>query len=184
VQLQNVAYYTHSVIAVELGVDIGNQLDDLFATLAAQSAQCFVYAAEATSAVTAPALREDIVALYTLAGDFLETNPYAAEQCARTGQPFSTQDALRVAEKAGQRYAAAARACAQGDIVLRNAWKTAADATKVLVTEVEMKRGSKRRARVLSAEYSPAALARADELAAAAAAMEKEHFTCTDLCSS
>jgi hypothetical protein len=184
VQLQNVAYYTHSVIAVELGVDVGNQVDALFATLAPQSAQCFVHAAEATSSVTAPALREDIVALYTCAGDLLETNPYAAEQCARAGQPFSSQDALRVAEKAGKRYAAAARASAQGDVELRNAWKAAADATKVLVAEVEMKRGSKRRARVLSAEYTDAALARADELAAAAVAMEKEHFTCTDLCSS
>jgi hypothetical protein len=79
---------------------------------------------------------------------------------------------LTVAEKAGQRYAAAARARAQGDLVLYSDWLTAAQASAALVADVHAQEGTVYRAGILSEAYSLHKLALADSLAADAVRIE------------
>jgi hypothetical protein len=183
VQFQNAADYESRLMDDEVNSRRRDGGVILRASLASQSAQYFAYATELTTALAISSTKEDIIALYTMAGDLLETNPYDKEQSVRMGTALSTADALRVAEKAGKRFGAAARAMAQGDRALRDAWKAAADATSLLVMDLEAKKANKRRTRVLTEAYTPEALALADALAAAAAAMKEEHRTVTDLCS-
>jgi NACalpha-BTF3-like transcription factor len=182
-QFSNVLMYTQCDVESRLGLREHNDDYTLLAGLARQSARYFAYAAEAACAVTDKKLRDEIVALYTRAGDFLETNPFAKECSARKMETISCEDALHVAEQAGVRYASAARALAQGDRALHGAWMEAANATSCLVNERAVKT-NKRRTRVLTAEYSPDAIERADVLAEKAEDMEKMHYICTDLCSS
>jgi hypothetical protein len=108
-QYQNVADYTRNSVEVDLGMHEVKDDDLLLASLAAQSAQYFAYAAEISNVVTDREAREDMVDLYTTAADFLETNLFSKEQSARKSAALSSEEALGVAEKAGQCYAAAAR---------------------------------------------------------------------------
>jgi hypothetical protein len=181
-QYQNVADYTRNHVEVALGTQNAKDNDLLLASLSAQSARCFAYAAEISTTVTDREARDDIVDLYKTAADLLETNLFSKEQVARRSSAVSSEEALRVAEKAGQRSAAAARAKAQGFAAVRNAWMEAAKATNALVMDLEPRRANKRRARVLSEEHSPDALAHADALAARAQALEEDYYTCVDLC--
>jgi hypothetical protein len=180
-QFQNVADYTRNYVEIQLGMHDAKKDDRFLASLAAQAAQYFVYAAEISTAVSDREARDDMVDLYTTAADLLETNLFSKEQSAIKSSALRV--VLCVAEKAGQRYAAAARAKAQGWLPLLNAWMDAAHATSALVHEGEPRRANKRRTRVLTEEYSPDALARADALAARAQALEEEYYTCMDLCS-
>jgi hypothetical protein len=154
----------------------------LLARLADQSARCFAHAADALAAVSDRAVREDLVNLHKLAADLFETNAYTITLDVKDLYLLSSDEALTVAEKAGQRYASAARARAQGDLVLYSDWLTAAQATAAFVTDLRARRRNKRRTRIFTEAYSPEALARADALAAVAMETEKAHFTCVDLC--
>jgi hypothetical protein len=181
--LQFEKFAHHLQMAMELARVGGSShmREELLAAIAERSARNFANAAEAFSAVTDPAAQEDLVNLYKIAADLQETDELSVERSGKQLDKISSPEALAVADTAGQRYAAAARARAQGNIPLRNAWVAASDATARLVRDQAPRRAKHRRTRVLTEDYSPEALARADQLAAAAEGLERACFTYTDL---
>jgi hypothetical protein len=165
-------------VQFDLGLRSSSDNYNVLASLAAQSAECFVQAAEMASVTSGfdRKVKEDVVHLYKTAADMTETNVYSSEPSPKNPAPLSPSDEaiLAVAAAAGRRFAKTAQARAQGNMKLRNAWMMAANATADLVCDRKPRRAHKHRVRAFAADYSPEALARADALAVLAADMQME----------
>jgi hypothetical protein len=119
-QFENVHMHTQTAIELMLTGQNFHLREEHLASLAERSARNFANAADALTVVTDRATREDLVNLYKTAGDLQETDEIAVERSVKQVDRISSEAALTVADAAGQRYAAAARARAQGNIPLQH----------------------------------------------------------------